>query len=666
MLSAILIVLFPFSFLVGLLFPYAVTIHPASSEKPAKGIGSVYIYESLGSMASGGALTFYLILHYTPYQIIALFVLFMLLNSLLLTQRIPDKAFRAVLLVVWFGISGAWAGLTCFQGWSRIEQSTVQQRWKTIRPGIELVESTNSRYENIVIAKMSEQYSIYGNGQYFGSFPDPFHSALQAHFVLSQHPHPEDVLLIGGGVSGIISEILKHPVKALHYVELDAALIGVAQQYLPPENKEALSDPRVKIFLRDGRYYAKQCRHKYDLVIVHVPEPSTAMLNRFYTLDFFRETASILKPDGILVTGVSSSENYLGTEIKDYAASIYYSLTKVFAHVLVTPGEFNYFFAGSKPDVATTDIEILAKRYLGREIESSHFSPHHFRLFLEPQRVAFINEAIKSSQTHHLNTDIRPITYFYSLILWDFFAGGKGRTFFHRLAGLSWQWYVFSIVLVLVLRVVYVSSKRKTPPARELRFNSLYAICSTGFAGMGLEIILLFAYQNIYGHLYQRIGLIIALFMAGLAGGAYLMNRLLTRSPFNAHRVLLAIEAGITGFCLLLTIAFTAGFVLQRGDSIYSELLFMILVLGAGVLTGSEFPLVSEILIQAGFPPGKCAGVVDGFDHLGACAGAALTGTFLVPLLGIVQSSLFIGMLNLVSCLFIILFLAKKKTRGLN
>jgi len=398
MLGAISVVLFPFSFLIGLIFPYAVSIFPALSKKPAKGIGSVYIYESLGSTVGGAALTYYLILSYNPYQIIALFVLLVLLNTLFLTRSIKEKPLRILFLVFWVVASGAWVGLTYFQCWSRIENSTIQQRWKSINPRIELVASTNSPYENIVIAKISDQYSIYGNGQYFASFPDPFHSAIQAHFILSQHPHPETVLLIGGGISGLMSEILKHPVKALHYVELDAKLVHIAQKYLPLESKEALSDPRVQIFLSDGRYYVKSCHDKYDMIIVHLPEPSTAMLNRFYTVDFFQETANILKPDGLLVTGVSSSENYLGPEIKNYTASIYHSLTGVFPHVLVTPGEFNYFFAGFKPGVATADIEILAQRYLSRKIDSSYFSQHHFRLFLEPQRVAFINKAISSFQ----------------------------------------------------------------------------------------------------------------------------------------------------------------------------------------------------------------------------------------------------------------------------
>ena len=142
------------------------------------------------------------------------------------------------------------------------------------------------------------------------------------------------------------------------------------------------------------------------------------------------------------------------------------------------------------------------------------------------------------------------------------------------------------------------------------------------------------------------------------------MNRFLDRSSPNWHKVLLGIEIAITGFCLLLPLALTAVFGLQKGDLISGELIFMILVVGAGVLTGSEFPLVNEILIQEGFAAGRSAGVVDGFDHLGACLGAALTGTFLVPLLGTIQSSLFIAGLNLVSCLFIGFFLIKQQKTG--
>ena len=42
---------------------------------------------------------------------------------------------------------------------------------------------------------------------------------------MTQHPAPKRVLLIGGGMGGLIREMLKHPVDELHYIELDPVLL---------------------------------------------------------------------------------------------------------------------------------------------------------------------------------------------------------------------------------------------------------------------------------------------------------------------------------------------------------------------------------------------------------------------------------------------------------
>jgi len=89
------------------------------------------------------------------------------------------------------------------------------------------------------------------------------------------------------------------------------------------------------------------------------------------------------------------------------------------------------------------------------------------------------------------------------------------------------------------------------------------------------------------------------------------------------------------------------------------EYLFMTLVVGAGWLTGLQFPLVSKILINRG-DVGTVAGWVDSFDHLGASCGALLTGTVLVPLLGTQQSCVIIGILNGMSGVLLLTFLVQK------
>ncbi|WAC07027.1 MAG: hypothetical protein OS130_12410 [Thermodesulfobacteriota bacterium] len=652
MISSIFPLLFPFCFLIGFIFPFAISIYTNHAKTTAQRIGAVYVYESLGSMLSGAVLTFYLLLHYSPFLIIAFFTAAILFNAFFLTQKIRENFSRFLLFVFWGILFSAVSGLSYFHCWDRLEHHTVRQRWESISPQIDFVHSTNSPYQNIVIAKRLDQYSLYGNGQIFTSFPDPYQSALKAHFILCEHPRPEKVLLIGGGISGIIKEILKHPVKTLHYVELDPTLVEMGKQYLPADDTMALKDPRVTIFLTDGRYYVKKCQECYDVIILNLPDPTTALLNRFYTLNFFREITRILKTDGLLVTGVRSSENFIGQDIGRYTASVYHSLTRVFPYVLVTPGDYNYFFACRFPSVVTADINILAKRYLERDIKTPYFSPHLFTLFIQPERVSFVNKAIKKISTPYTNTDERPISYFYTLILWDIFSGGKGQGFFQRLNQLSWEWFFLPLGLIVVLRFLYLVTAPKQVFSRKIIFNSLYAIFATGFAAMGLEIILLFAYQNHYGCLYQKIGIIVALFMAGLAAGAQIMNRRMTRPILNGQNVLLAWETAITAFSLLLPLLLALVF--QANESfVLSEMIFMMLVFVTGVLTGAEFPLVNEILIKHGLAAGISAGKVDGYDHLGAAVGGALTGTLLVPLLGTLQSCLFIAGLNVIACFFL-------------
>ncbi|MBN2467427.1 MAG: hypothetical protein JXD19_04680 [Deltaproteobacteria bacterium] len=658
---SVFVVVMPFAFVIGFIFPFAVSIFPSSGIKPAHGIGQVYLWESLGSMLGGGVLVFYLILNFTPYQIIAVLMVGVFINAGVLTCEIKIPLRRRVFFLLWMALFLALAGLSAVRFWTMMENKTLCQRWHSINPHIEMLVSTDSPYQNIVVGKLADQYSMYGNGQHLASFPDPYQSAMKAHFILSQHPQPDDILLIGGGFGGLLPEILKHPVKRVHCVELDAKLLETARDYLSPEDNNALNDSRVKVFVSDGRFYVKTCSVPYDLIIINLPDPSTALLNRYYTVDFYKEIRRILKPGGLTVTDASSAENYIGPEIGHHTGSIYHALATVFPSVLVTPGESNYFFASRSSHVAIPDSTVLAERYKSRTIDTPYFSEYSFRFLLPPERVAFINRALRDFPVPYLNTDTRPISYFYNLVLWDIFSGGKQRTFFDVLGGLSWRCFFLPLGILLIIRLLYLSLKPYRS-ASETRFNSLYAVFSTGFAGMGLEIILIFSYQNMYGYLYQKIGLIVALFMAGLAVGAYGMNRLMDRFPKAGQTVLLGIEMAIAVFsmtlpCLLIAIFGVSG----TGTSFAGEGFLMALVLVSGVLTGTEFPLVGKILIDEKITLGRAAGLVDAGDHLGASLGAAFTGTVLVPLLGIHLSSLFIATLNFISCIFIFCSLLRRR-----
>ena len=64
-------------------------------------------------------------------------------------------------------------------------------------PDIKLLESIDSRYENIVIGVRDDQYSVFGNGQYNFAFPDDYENSQIAHLVMTQASCSKEVLLIG-------------------------------------------------------------------------------------------------------------------------------------------------------------------------------------------------------------------------------------------------------------------------------------------------------------------------------------------------------------------------------------------------------------------------------------------------------------------------------------
>ena len=95
------------------------------------------------------------------------------------------------------------------------------------------------------------------------------------------------MLLVGGGVAGNLREILKHPVEAVTYVELDPLLIEAAQaicrrRTLPCCATRASGSSRPM-----GDDMSTTTEERFDVVILDLPEPITGALNRYYTSEFF-------------------------------------------------------------------------------------------------------------------------------------------------------------------------------------------------------------------------------------------------------------------------------------------------------------------------------------------------------------------------------------------
>ena len=275
-----------------------------------------------------------------------------------------------------------------------------------------------------------------------------------AHLALLQYPQPQEVLLIGGGLGGSLREILRHPVRALDYVELDEGLVALSRGRAPAKTSAALDDPRVRLIHSDGRLFLKHSLQDYDLIIVDLPEPATTELNRFYTVEFFREAAARLGTAGVLVLSLPSTPDLRASAIANRNATIWHSLKLVFPKLLVI-GERRLLYFATGTDVAlVTDPAVLATRLTDRALHGSDFQPGRLYSLLLEDRLRRVNWILRNhgrsgtahleplstgplfppgiseqaAADHHLppvyqpyfiNRDFRPIAVMHTLMFWS-------------------------------------------------------------------------------------------------------------------------------------------------------------------------------------------------------------------------------------------------------
>ena len=162
------------------------------------------------------------------------------------------------------------------------------------------------------------------------------------HVPLMTHPHPRDVLIIGGGDGGTVREILKHPsVERVHLCEIDKQVVEVCREYLPSLASE-LGNPRVTCFFEDGADFVALRKNAYDVIIIDSSDP-VGPAQVLFKEPFYRNLYACAKEDGIVVAQGESFHYHtdLIAEILKFALKIfpkcgyYYTLVPTYPSGLI-------------------------------------------------------------------------------------------------------------------------------------------------------------------------------------------------------------------------------------------------------------------------------------------------------------------------------------------
>jgi spermidine synthase len=668
----------PVSLWVGLAFPAASSLlgqpHVAVVER-ARSVGWVYLIESAGSLVGGALFSFVLVEHLNAFNlVIGGGVLLAAVTAHMARQQDLSRGSQATALM-WAagGIALIAVGAT-----NRLEHATVGWRWGSFATGLELVRSVDSRYQNIAVGRLADQFSLYTNGTVAATWPDHTTLAIEAHLAACQHPAPRHMLVIGGGAEGLLKELLRHHPARLDYVTLDDRLLGLVIPYLDQPDASALHDPAVSVHYGDARRFLSQAQRggdsPYELVILAASEPASTLQARLYTQQFFAALSGTMAADGVLAFSLSASVGAWGPDVAAYVGSVVEPLERVFPDVLLTFGNPVRVFAAKQRGVLAQNGATLAARYRARQVSSPYFAPLWFEGasdLLDPAKLELVRRALRTQPPRHLNTDEAPAAAVYHMRMWLATTGAahQGDSAPERKAGLlsALLQLRFGWVMAAFAAVTLVAAAAGLAYGRSgvRRTALLWSVGTTGFAGMALEIVLLYTFQVLYGYVYGMVGLVVGIFMFGLVIGSLAMNWYLGYiSGHQSHaanpdqplflpglRAVLILDAAVMAFAAALPPVLA---VLRRsGADLPVELAVFCLVAAAGLLGGIVFPLAASVWLRDRAGVGRAAAAIDATDHIGGALGALVTGVALVPILGVTITCLAVAAMKALSALLV-------------
>jgi spermidine synthase len=563
-----LIVLLPCTFISGFSF---LRILNASAESGMLTSGKSFSIETAGGVLSGIALSAagaYLLNNYQLLLIILIiFCTYTLLDYILKTKvnRIAALLLCAllILLVIVFNPDRFFRQL--------------------LLPGIRVDRTTDTPYGNITEGSYGGEKNLYYDHHLFRWQNDEAEREENIHYAMLQHRDPHDVLLVSGDIRSSLQEVLKYNLRSVTFVERDPVLI---KRY---GFGRIGNNTLLRTVSTDALRFITKTSEKYDVIIVNLPPPSTLMLNRFYTTEFFRKARERLRKGGVLMCSPGSGSNYFNSESVVLYSSVFNSLSSVFKNVLPIVGNKLYYIA-SDESLTTT----VCSRVDSLGITNSYVN----RNFLSDDLVKMKSEEMISliDRNTRQNSLLFPVACFH---------------FQNYQMTMENQQRIPSLLLILL---IFLSPLLTIRPSVMVMYTSAGALA-------GFEIIMLLILQSSAGNMYQFTGLILAGFMAGLALGSGISDPLLKYTGKTMVSAILILFYLITG---MLTDK-----LLNINSLILEIIMILILSLIPSFLTGRMFRIMTE---KRGT---GSASMVYSSDMAGAALGFIAVSGFAIPLLGI-------------------------------
>jgi len=238
-----------------------------------------------------------------------------------------------------------------------------------IRIKKKLFESEGIQRIEIFETEFGKMLVIDGKIQLIEEYEESYHEML-CHVPMLMHPAPKKILIIGGGDGGTAREVLKHNPETVTMVEVDRSVVDASQKYLRIDDG-AFEDDRLRILYEDGVKFVKNCRQRFDVVIVDGTDPSPVS-EPLFSPEFYKKCSEITD-----FFAIQSQSPILQRDdfLRIYReTSIFRDREVYLSYVPMYPGCLWSFILASSKEIKINPGEIR-RRYEERGLKTNYYTP---------------------------------------------------------------------------------------------------------------------------------------------------------------------------------------------------------------------------------------------------------------------------------------------------
>ncbi|XP_006812014.1 spermidine synthase-like [Saccoglossus kowalevskii] len=205
-----------------------------------------------------------------------------------------------------------------------------------------------------------------------------------SHLPLNSHPHPKNVLIIGGGDGGVVREVVKHPcVETVTQCEIDKKVIEVSKKYLPTM-AVGYESPKLLQHIGDGFAFMGEHKGEFDVIITDSSDP-IGPAESLFEKPYYELMKAALKPNGIVCTQGECQWLHLDLikEMTSFCKTLYPVVRYGYCTIPTYPsGQIGFMLCSLNPKTkfnepvrkwSREELEKLNLRYYNSAIHSAAF-----------------------------------------------------------------------------------------------------------------------------------------------------------------------------------------------------------------------------------------------------------------------------------------------------